>query len=495
MHTDNDSIWNLTEMIEWQARRHPAAPAIILRDRIITHRELFDAVHAIARKLLDSGIKPGQAIGMSILQTPLHLSALLAIARIGAISVPAPPGLSEQQRLQIARQFNVQTLVSGRAEFQLKELPFIDLGQLNLTAPTTPLAPSGSSPDDPCRIAISSGTSGGEPKGVMYTHGYLRDLIREMSRVTPPPPYSRLMPMDLNFSAGFVNALWILSEAGAVVLGNSNSPGDMAYMVRSHAVTHWVLSPGMAGEVAKMLVDADIHFPSLTHLRILGATPGKRLLDTLFTRFSRNVFECYGCSEIGDVSMATPEILRSTPTSAGRILPWLTAEIVDNDNRPLTAGTSGRLRIKARGRIMTDGYFGAPDLTTERFRDGWYYPRDRARIDADGLLYIEGREDDVINIGGQKIYPQDIECVLQSHPAVREAAVFALCDATEDGVLAAAFTPTMPISVGELHTWAQSQLGALCPRQLFQVNDFPRTATGKIKRDELLFRIEASQAS
>jgi acyl-coenzyme A synthetase/AMP-(fatty) acid ligase len=475
-------IWNIAESVEVQAGSTPAAIALIALDRVWTYRELIVAVHAIARKLLDSGVQAGQMVGVSMMQTPMHLMTLLAIARVGAISVPVHVATPPAQRLAIVRRYGVCVIVSGRTEFRLDGVPFIDLSTVPLIAAGRMLPIDERGPDAPFRIVFSSGTTG-EPKGVMYSHRYMLERACATMQTCMVNSDSRLLPMDLNFTVGFVYAIGMLLKGGAVVLGRTGAPDEMLHQVRAHAVTHWLLSPAIAEQVARPLVDDHIHFPTLRHLRIGGGKPSRRLLDVLFTRFTPHVFEHYGSTEAGVIAVATPELLRRSPECAGRIVASITAQVVDNDDRPVPTGHIGRLRLKTPQ--MVDGYYGNPEITARRFRDGWYYTGDLACIDMDGLLYLAGREDDVVNIGGSKFDVRDIEQVLESHPSVREAAAFALPLPDGRAVLAAVAAASGQLSVDSLHAWARERLGPHCPVRLFVVDDLPRTATGKKQRERI----------
>jgi acyl-CoA synthetase (AMP-forming)/AMP-acid ligase II len=473
------TVWNITEAIELQAKRHPAALALILPDRLISYRELVAAVHDVAHKLSASGLKAGQTVGVSMPQNALHLITQLALARIGVIWVPVHPALPQDRRLLVAKRFEASCIISAQTALRLEGIPFHHLTGADLNAPVYPPPPSGSGPDSPCWIALSSGTSG-DPKGVLCSHGYLLDRVGKSVYIRAPG--SRLMPMDLNFGTGFGQAMRMLVAGGAVVLVPDLAPANMAYMVRSHAVTHWLLSPVMAEEMLPLLTSDDVHFPSVGYLQIVGGTPTRRLIEALLTRFTPNVFVSYGTVEVGPVSIATPELLRRVPDSVGRLAPWATAEVVDAADRPMPPGTVGRLRLKVEG--MLQGYHRDPALTAERFRGGWYYPYDRARIDAEGLLYIEGREDEVLNIGGAKIYPSDIERVLETHRGVREAAVFLLRGAGPDR-LAAAIIPAERVPITDIAAWAAQHLGPIGPHKFFFVDSLPRTPNGKILRDQI----------
>ena len=487
---DELSVGNIAAIVDRQAARRPAAPAVLMPDRVIGYRELSGMVHAVSRMLLDGGVRPGQTIGISMAQTPQHLVTLFALARIGAVSVPVHAMLPRDRRLLAARRYGVAAIVSARPELRLEELPFIDLANAGIGGAAAVVPIYEAAPDYPFRIALSSGTSG-DPKGVMYSHGYMLDRIRKTNHACTP--LSRILPMDLNFTIGFVFALGMFAAGGAVIFPRSQSLDDLVMAVRACGASHWLVSPAQAEEIARLLPDDDIHFPALQHLRVVGTAPGARLIRIIKQRFSPNVYVPYGSTEMGVVSMATPEILDRFPDSAGYLSSWIRAEVVDDHDQQLAPGQSGRLRLQAEG--MVGGYHMAPAHTAKHFRNGWFYPGDCGRISADGLLFIEGREDDVINIGGLKINPHDVEAVLQSHPAVREAAVFALAaQPVHQEVLAAAFIATSPVSIAELQAFADERLGPTSPQRLIQLAAFPRNTTGKLMRHQLAAVVRQSQA-
>lgn len=476
-----DNIWNIAEVIEQRAARQPAALALILPDRLISYAELAVAINAAARHLLAQGAQPGQVFGVSMGQTILHLVTLLALARIGAIGVPLHHALPAERRVLVAKRFNITAVLSGRAEMELPGWPFISLAGLDLSKQEDPpLPPSGARGEDPCWLSLSSGTTG-DPKGVLRTHGYLLDRV--LKSIFVRTPQTRLMPMDLNFGVGFGQAMRMLVLGGTVVLAPDMHATTLTYMVRSHAVTHWLVSPAIAEEVLALLKEDDIHFPSLTYLQIMGATPSRRLLDMLFRRFTPNVYVSYGTSEIGPIATATPAILRQAPDSVGEVSPWLQLELVDEQDRPVEPGQSGRMRVKLDQ--MFNGYHDDRDMTSTRFRDGWHYTADHARRDAQGLLYIDGREDDVYNIGGGKGQFSDIDKMFQSHPGIQEAVAFVVPRASGQDMLAVAVIASQALATTELLLWGAAQLGPLHPKVLYVVDGFERTATGKAMRDRL----------
>jgi acyl-coenzyme A synthetase/AMP-(fatty) acid ligase len=380
--------------------------------------------------------------------------------------------------------YGVTAIISGRADCALDGLPFVLLRREDMRAdlPPVPTAPTES--DTPIRIAQSSGTSG-DPKGVMLTHGITRDRFE--TTVYGMTSKSRVLLMDLNFVASFNYALCTLAIGAAIVFVAAETPDDTIDAVRRFAVTDWVTSPAIVENIAARLSEDAIHFGTLHHLRVVGASPSAKLVDTLFKRFTPNVHVGYGLTEMGQVAIATPEMLKREPATVGPVLAPLEAQIVDEHDEALPVGQRGILRLRAPR--MLPSYYPDDGLTTDRFRDGWYYPRDLARLNEDGWLFIEGRQDDVLNIGGVKVHFRDVERVMEAHPAVKEAAVFvAISPEGREGMalayIAEAVTPAA--SSIELQAYARAKLGPLCPGQFIAVHDLPRTlTTGKVQRDRL----------
>lgn len=474
------SATNVAAIIDHHAALHPAAPAILMHDGAINYRELLGMINAVAHRLLDHGILPGQIIGLSMVQTPLNLITQLALARIGAVSICIHPLLPVGQRELAAKRFGVSMIVSGAERFKLDEFPFIHLAAsiLSQSASQVPIYNAGS--DHPFRIVLTSGTSG-NPKGVLYTHGYTLERMRVADYVTAD---SRLLPMDLNYAIGFIPSLCLLAEGGSIIFPKSVSPSHMILVAQVCGATEWWLSPSMAEQVAEQLHIDDIHFPKLEHLSISGSAPSERLIDLIIRRMTPNLDVLYGMTEIGVVSRATLDILKHFPGCSGHPLDNVRVEVVDEDDHPLPPGQSGRLRIRANR--MVDGYYQSPEQTLKHFRNGWYYPGDCGSMDAEGLLFLSGREDDVLNVDGAKVNPIDIESVLRTYPSVRDVASFTFVEqSSQQTVLAAAFLADQQLSIDELTLFSKEQLGPMSPLRFIQIPTFPRNANGKLLREEL----------
>ncbi|MFY9327363.1 MAG: class I adenylate-forming enzyme family protein [Georgfuchsia sp.] len=473
---------NVAQLVVERARLRPASPAIITHNQVITYGRLGVSIGVVASHLREQGVTPGQVVGISMGQNPLHVITLLALAQIGAVSLPLHIAVPQNRRALAAQRFGATSVVSGRDDMALAGLQFISLAKLSFDGSSIP--PDSEiyqvNPDTPFRIAISSGTSG-DPKGMLITHGVM------VSRNRRPEPgftlQSRSIPMDLNFIAGFRPAMSALAMGASVVLPRLMNPEQLLHAVVSHNVTHISLSPAQAHELAEQFAIKGIHCPGLVCLRIVGGPLAPQQLEVLRRTVSPNVYVTYGSTESGVVAFAAPDVLERQPTSVGQVLDWAQIEVVDREGHPLPTGEAGLLRIRSEDQVS--GYYNDAERNHKHFRDGWFYSGDLGRFDEEGLLYIEGRVDEQLNVGGFKVNPDDIDAVLVAHPNVAEAGSFVLVREEGAELLAAAVVLRDGNSIDDIRSHARTQLGPLAPTAYFIAKSLPRTITGKLRRGEL----------
>ncbi len=472
---------NIVGLIYEQARLRPEAAALITDQGVISYAELKRYVSILARYLRDQGVKPGQVVGIAMLHTPLHLVTILALAQVGAVSLPLHPAVPAERRLLAARRFGADCVVSGIKDFALEALNFIDLSKVSFEVGGSEddfIYPATS--DTPMRVAISSGTSG-NPKGMLLTHGLV--ALRNQTFETDMTSLSRVLPVDLNFIVGFRPAMSALARGVSIVLPSSLAVGNMLDSMIRHRVTHVYLSPLQARDMVGLVVANNVACPELVCLRIGGGLISADLLRAAMTKLSPNVYASYGSTESGMVTYATPEMLLRHPDATGRVCECATVEIVDDDGNLLPVGTTGQMRIRSSHQVS--GYYCDEARTQQHFRGEWFYPGDLGHFDAEGLLYMDGRVDEQINIGGVNINPEDIEVTLAAHPAVIDAGVFVAQKNEDYGVSAVALVLSEPSRLKEIQTYASAKLGPLAPALYFIASSLPRSETGKLKRGEL----------
>jgi acyl-CoA synthetase (AMP-forming)/AMP-acid ligase II len=479
---------NAASIVYEQAALRPGDAAIITDRQIVTYAELRRLVSVLAHHLKTRGIEAGQIVGVTMVHRPLHLVVLLALAQLGAVSLPLHPAVPPERRLLAARRFGASVLVSGRSEFALDGLGFVGVGDVSFGAGAPEeLAVHPAGGDTPLRILISSGTSG-DPKGMVLSHAMM--ALRNRSIETGATPSSRVLPMDLHFIIGFRPAMSALARGSALVFPPSLSAAHVLQGLIGHRVTHVYFSPVQAREAAALAGSGGPVCRDMVCMRLVGGPASADLLRTVSTRLSPNVFVTYGSTEAGMVTYATPEILARRPDTVGRVCEWAEAEIVDDEDGALPVGRTGLLRIRSGHQVPA--YLNDDERNRRHFRDGWFYPGDLGRFDADGLLYIEGRADEQLNIGGMKINPEDIEATLSTHPEVADVGAFVMDESEGGEKLAVALVLHDPTQLDAVRTHARMNLGPLAPARYLTVPALPRTATGKLKRGELAALLPAN---
>ncbi|MBL6752230.1 MAG: acyl--CoA ligase [Nevskia sp.] len=462
--------------------QRPQDSAFIYQGQSLSYRQLGSLLNAGARELRARGIRPGDAVGIRLRQSPLHCVAVLALLRLGALAVPLrdDPWRSGQDEL-LAR-FGIGTVLAD-GDVPAGSAAVIRFEQLKAAAAEPdPLPDFHPDPQQPALLALSSGTTG-EPKGVLYSQAGLAQRID--CTVFDWPPRSRFLPPLLNSPVATLSALGALGCGATVVFPDSYEFSGLAAAIRAQAVTHLYLTPVTAAALVAWLPEPAAGegpaFPSLRQLRLLGAAPPERLIADLRRRCTPWICAPYATTELGVLSMATPESLEAAPRSAGRPMPWVRLEVVDAQGRPLPAGAQGEIRVATA--VMPRAYYRDAGRSARQFRDGWFYPGDIGRLGQDGLLYVDGRGDEVINVGGQKVLPAFIERVLLQHPQVREAAAFEFRSADGGALPAAAVVAAGPVA--DLARYCERELGVLSPRRLFLLPALPRNDMGKVPRKEL----------
>jgi fatty-acyl-CoA synthase len=198
------------------------------------------------------------------------------------------------------------------------------------------------------------------------------------------------------------------------------------------------------------------------------------------------LYNFYGATETGLVTLAKPDDLRDSPGTIGRAVPGVEIRVVDEQGKPCADGQVGELY--ARSPMLVEGYHADPDATNASMLEGFFSVGDLVRRDARGCFHIEGRKRDMIISGGVNVYPAEVEEVLHAHPAVADAAVVGVGD-REWGERVRAFVvmkPGAPHDDADLKAHCKGRLsGPKVPRVFVFLDALPRNPTGKVLKREL----------
>ncbi len=356
--------------------------------------------------------------------------------------------------------------------------------------------PALASDDDLAILLYTSGTSG-KPKGVMLTHGNVSANIRQIVEwvgFTRREVLAGVMPQFHTFGLTALTLL-PLTVGCKVVYAARFVPQRIIRLIREHNVTALIAIPSMYNA---MLHVKDAGPEDLSSLRytVSGGEPlPASVFEGFRERFGVILNEGYGLTETSPVTnWCRPHEFRLK--SVGRALPRVSERIVDVETgQDLPPGRDGEIRIK--GPNVMRGYFKRPAETAAAFDDrGYFRTGDIGRMDSDGHLFITGRLKEMLIVGGENVFPREIEEVLNKHPGVRESGVVGVMDEIR-GELPVAYVEMRddpsrtdgarcPFDERELLRWCRERLaGYKVPRHIRVLEALPRNATGKVLRREL----------
>jgi long-chain acyl-CoA synthetase len=364
------------------------------------------------------------------------------------------------------------------------DLKVVDLTQLPQTPPAAlkPHFPN-VTPDDTAVLLYTSGTSG-LPKGVVLTYGNLQsDVDASIEAADLQHKHKFLGVIPLFHAFGLTAGLLAPVQLGSTVVFLSRfSPVAMLNAIRDHHLSIVFGVPAMYGAVAHLKNAQPEDFKSVYALLSGGDALPATLREGFRARFNTPIYEGYGLSETSPVvALNTPQVNRAG--SVGKLVPGAQVKIVDDGGKTLGTDQEGEIWLK--GPMIMKGYHNLPNETAAALTaDGYFKTGDLGRVDADGFLYITGRKKDLIIVGGEKAVPREIEETMARHPAVAEAAVVGKKDKSRGEVVVAFCTlkPGAEATPEQIRTFVRDQNIATykVPREVYVVEELPRSPTGKI---------------
>jgi long-chain acyl-CoA synthetase len=378
------------------------------------------------------------------------------------------------------------------------DLKIVDLTQLPQTPPAAlkPHFPS-PTPDDTAVLLYTSGTSG-LPKGVILTYGNLQsDVDASIEAADLQHRHKFLGVIPLFHAFGLTAGLLAPVQLGSTVVFLSRfSPVAMVNAIRDHGLSIVFGVPAMYGAVAHLKNAAPDDFKSIYAMLSGGDALPATLREGFKARFGVPLYEGYGLSETSPVvAINTPQVNRAG--SVGKLVPGAQAKIIDDNGKPLGPNQEGEVWLK--GPMVMKGYHNLPNETAASLTaDGFFKTGDLGKLDDDGFLYITGRKKDLIIVSGEKAVPREIEETLARHPAVAEAAVVGKKDSSRGEVVVAFCTlkPGQSATADQLRTFARDQNLATfkVPREVYIVEELPRSPTGKVLKRVLAEKANAPAA-
>ncbi len=474
--------------------RLPAEPFIWWQKTWWSRGAFLELIEECEERLRASNFKKGQRLALLMPNSPVLLATAVAVWRLGGAVVlidfrsgyvPLIRQLCHADVFAALTYRGCEDLVPLISE---EGIPcfVISLDTLDENLPGRPCAEESA---ETAVIFYTSGTTG-EPKAVPLTHGNLlaciEGCVEHIDMINEDDVFLNALPNSnvFGFSCG---ALLPLIKATRQVILTSFMPVESSMdAIKQAEVTIATAVPTMIA----LMVGAASRGAALSSSMRCILSGGDRLSAETWRRAEKllrvPVLQGYGLTEASSVVALPPSIKAVRPGSVGTLLSCVEAEIRGDDGETLPQGREGHLWI--RGSSVAKCYYCNPELTAERFENGWFNTCDIAKFDEDGYLYLVGRDCDVIFVGGFKVYAREVERALEEHQLVREAAVVGV-PRSISGEIVKAFVVLKKgerVSAKELIEYCKKKLSYYkVPRIIEFVTEMPRSAIGEIVKRKL----------
>jgi long-chain acyl-CoA synthetase len=494
---------NVASLLAEAAKERPDYPAILFEGRTFSYSELDRLTGRFAHALRALGVPEGGVLAIFLESCPelvvAYLGALKAgvvpnvvngslraeevrpiVADSGAALLVTDPGRHDDL-VAVRDGLGVrQVLVTGRA-WHGPDLGFEAV--LQRDGRPEPFEPVDLDPTALASLLYTSGTTG-HPKGVMLTHRNILDNVRNFSAVHYTADTRLLIAAPLFHCWGLINGVLGTFAVGASALViRKFQTGPVLDLIERDGPTAMLGVPTMYNYMAKSPGIERRDFRRLEFVLSAAAPMPRDLLDTIRRDWKVGYAESYGLTETSPV-ITTTHHSAMRPGSCGLPMGDTELKVVDSHGRALPVGEDGELW--ARGTAIAAGYYKNPEATAAVFTpDGWFRTGDVARIDHDGYVSIVDRLKDMINVGGEKVYPRDVEEVLHRHPCVADAVVIGVPDPDRgEAVLAYVVRkPGAACSASELTDYVRAFLADFkVPRAVEFIEEIPRSPSGKALR-------------
>ncbi|WP_431234752.1 long-chain-fatty-acid--CoA ligase FadD2 [Mycolicibacterium psychrotolerans] len=487
------------------ARRTPNKAAIVDDEGSMTFKELDDAVNAVANALLAKGVRGGDGVGILARNHRWFVIANYGAARVGARTIMLNTEFSGPQIRDVSEREGAKLIIYDDEYSEAVKLAEPSLGKLRALG-TNPDAdgPSGST-DETLAEVIKRSSSAPAPKVtkrssiVILTSG-TTGTPKGATRNTPPTlapiggvlssvPFRAgevtSLPSPMFHALGYLHATIALTLGSTLVLHRKFKPATVLEDIPAQKVTAMVVVPVMLSRMLDALEAMDTK-PDLSSLRIVFVS-GSQLGAELATRALKDlgpvIYNLYGSTEVALATIAGPKDLQMNPSTVGPVVRGVTIKILDDNGNELPQGEVGRIFVG--NSFPFEGYTGGGH---KQIIDGLMSSGDVGYFDHNGLLFVSGRDDEMIVSGGENVFPAEVEDLISGHPDIVEATALGVDD-PDWGARLRAFVvlrEEAELTEDAIKNYVREHLARYkVPREVVFLSELPRNPTGKILKREL----------
>ncbi len=472
------------EILRDAAKTWPANPAVYDEHGMINFQQLFNEAEELRIHLIKLGIKEGMGIGVMAGNGRNFIIGIFAAVGTGAAVMPMSPQLKKAEVDDILLEAQLHAIIDDRSSIQPLDnvetvIPmnkgsfrfvFTNIHESVAFAPFV---------HQPAFIRFTSGTTG-KSKGVIVSHQSVLERIKGANNgleLGPTDIVIWVLPMAYHF---IVSIILYVKFGAAIAVAKDFLAKNIIEITNLHKGTLLYASPV---QVRLLANDAGTEqMPSLKKVISTSAGIGLNVCIAFKKRFKLDVSQAYGIIEIG-IPILNDVKSAEHPEAVGYALPGYTVDILDENNIPLPNGSIGNLGIKGPG--MFDAYLVPPTLQKDVLQNDYFLTADQASKTDDGLIKIEGRSKSVINVSGLKVFPEEVEAVLEMIPEIKQARISSsphpLLGQIIEGEIV--LHEGAAIDVEDVLTYCKKRLSSFkAPQRLTIVESLPMTGSGKLQR-------------
>jgi long-chain acyl-CoA synthetase len=513
----------LYQILQIASGAYREKPAVAFMGAFIDFGDVKKLVDRLATALQKLGVVKGDRVGVMLPNCPQYLISFFAVVRLGAIVVNVNPIYTPREIEMVAKDSGMRAIIAldllatnifgVRANTDIEHVILTSLLDYSSTPENAPPAPEGAlsfksliggvaevdlprveiDPAEDVAVLQYTGGTTGAPKGAMLTHRNL--YTNTLQSWAWAGPLTRqgderyLMVIPYFHIYGQTVGLLLGAWNGAMQIPIPKfDPNLLIEAIKQHKPTFF---PGAPTLYISMLNHPEIKTCGLEQVRRFNSGSAPLPLEVI-ERFEKlsgaMLYEGYGLTEASPTTHSTPTLAKRKVGSVGLPFPSTECKIVDLETgeRDVPVGEVGELCV--RGPQVMKGYWNHPEETAIALRDGWLYTGDVARMDEDGFFYIVQRKKDMIIVSGFNVYPNEVEDVLFTHPAVLEAAVIGVPDPYRGEAVKAFITlrPGATATADEVIEFCRANLAKYKVPSLIEfMTSLPKSAVGKVLRREL----------
>jgi len=495
-------LMNVSNIFKQHVAENPDATAILFEALRITYGELDRLVNRVAGGLQKLGLKRGEVLSLFLPSRPELIIGYLAAVRAGLTVNVVNAMLREQEVAYILKDCATRAVLVDTKRLSILEAIMPEIGALNtvivlgksessqydtyesvLNSGKDRFEPVDVRENDLCHLMYTSGTTG-RPKGVMATHRNVWHNATNFGKVHFQPTDTIMVATPIFHCWGLVNGTFgMLSKGGTVITVERFYPDRALSDIERFQPTIFQGVPPMFNLLLRQ-PELDKREISSVVFSLSAATKmPENLIHQVKQRLHWSYAEAWGLTEVSCVGTTAP--YKDTRIgSCGRGMDDGEIKVVDEQGAMLPVGQQGELCI--RGTCVTKGYLNKPEATKAAFdAEGWFHSGDIAYMDTDGYAYIVDRKKDMINVGGEKVFPSEVEDMMLSHSKIKDLVIVGIPDDLKGEA------PKAFIVLREGETATQEEMRAFCKENMAPykvpvavefIEEVPRAASGKALR-------------